>query len=171
MRVENKRLGMERFMCFTALYFVCQVFCSKSLKFGTSIAFVDPVTVQLPPFSILSAMFTGSCGPPEKLNLPFVLRSNILRMIVLYHCTLWSAITLSLSPEIYHRVWRTWHLIACSVSIGSYVIYLIRLLSVQCSTAVIQLSWVTSRITHSNFQMYSVIVQYETGFFQQVWGN
>ena len=32
--------------------------------------------------SILSAMFTGACGPPEKLSLALVLRSCVLRMIV-----------------------------------------------------------------------------------------
>ena len=37
----------------------------KSLKFfGTSIASLDPETVQLPAFYILSTMFTGACGPP-----------------------------------------------------------------------------------------------------------
>ena len=55
----------------------------KSLKFfWTSIASLDPETVQLPAFSILSAMFTGACGPPEKLSLALVQRSYVLRMIV-----------------------------------------------------------------------------------------
>ena len=46
--------------------------CCKSLKFfRTSIASLDPETVELPAFSILSAMFTGACGPPEKLSLAF----------------------------------------------------------------------------------------------------
>ena len=38
----------------------------------------------LPTFtsSILSAMFTGACGPPEKLSLALVPRSYVLRMIV-----------------------------------------------------------------------------------------
>ena len=53
---------------FAALY--CAIFRTpsfrKSLKFfGTSIASLDPETIQLPAFSILSAMFTGVCGPPE----------------------------------------------------------------------------------------------------------
>ena len=53
----------------------------KSLKFfGTSIASLDPETVQLPAFSMLSAMFTGACGPPEKLSLALGARSNVLRM-------------------------------------------------------------------------------------------
>ena len=66
------------------------VFCAvlrssfyKSLKFlETSIASLDPESVQLPAFSILSAMFTGACGPPEKLSLALVPRSCVLRMIV-----------------------------------------------------------------------------------------
>ena len=32
--------------------------------------------------STLSAMFTGACGPPEKLSLALVPRSHVLRMIV-----------------------------------------------------------------------------------------
>ena len=59
---------------FTALYFVLQVF--KSLKsFGTSIASLDPETVELPASSI-------PCGPTEKLSLALVPRLDILRMIV-----------------------------------------------------------------------------------------
>ena len=59
----------------TMLYFICQVFY-KSLKFfGNSIASLDPETVQLPAFSILSAMLTEACGPPEKLSLALVQRS------------------------------------------------------------------------------------------------
>ena len=55
----------------------------KSLKFfGTSIASLDPETIQLPAFSILSAMFIGACGPTEKLSLALAPRSNVLRMIV-----------------------------------------------------------------------------------------
>ena len=57
-------------------------FC-KSLKFfGTYITSLDPETVQLPAFSILSAMFTGVCGPLEKLSLALVPRLNVLHMIV-----------------------------------------------------------------------------------------
>ena len=70
---------------FAALYYA--MFCTpsfrKSLKFfGTSITSLDPETVELPAFYILSAMFTGACGPPEKLSLVLVPRSNVLRMIV-----------------------------------------------------------------------------------------
>ena len=62
----------------TVLYFA-----RKSLKFlGTSIASLDTETVQLPAFSILSAMFTGVCGPPEKLSLALVQCLNVLRMIM-----------------------------------------------------------------------------------------
>ena len=57
---------------FAALY--CVIFRTpsfrKSLKFfGTHIASLDPETVELPAFSILSAMFAGACGPPGKLSL------------------------------------------------------------------------------------------------------
>ena len=55
----------------------------KSLKFfRTSIASLDPETVQLLAFSILSAMFTGACGPPEKLSLALALLLNVLYRIV-----------------------------------------------------------------------------------------
>ena len=68
---------------FAALY--CAIFLTpsfrKSLKFfGTSIASLDPETVQLPVFSVLSAMFTGACGPPEKLSLALVQRSYDTKM-------------------------------------------------------------------------------------------
>ena len=71
---------------FPVLY--CAIFRSlgfrKSLKlFGTSITSLDPETVQLPAFSILSAMFKGACGPPEKLSVAVVPRSNVLRMIMI----------------------------------------------------------------------------------------
>ena len=82
MSVEKKPAGNGTF---AVLY--CAIFRTprfrKSLKFfGTSIASLDPETVQLPAFSILSAMFTGGRGPPEKISLPLVLRLNVLRMIV-----------------------------------------------------------------------------------------
>ena len=55
----------------------------KSLKFfGTAIASLDSETVQLPVFYIPSAMFTGACGPPEKLSLALAPSSYVLRMIV-----------------------------------------------------------------------------------------
>ena len=54
----------------------------ESLFFGTSIASLDPETVEQPAFYILSAMFTGACGPSEKQSLVLVPRSNVLRMIV-----------------------------------------------------------------------------------------
>ena len=57
-------------------------FISYAKFFGTSVASLDPETVQLPAFSILSAMFTGACGPPEKISLALAPRSNVLRMIV-----------------------------------------------------------------------------------------
>ena len=60
---------------FAALYctiFRTQSFC-KSLKFfRTSNVSLDPETVQLSVFYILSAMFTGACGPSEKLSLALV---------------------------------------------------------------------------------------------------
>ena len=70
---------------FGALY--CAIFRTprfcKSLKFlGTPIASLAPETVRLPTFSILFAMFTGTCGPPEKLSLALVVLSIVLRKIV-----------------------------------------------------------------------------------------
>ena len=67
----------KRLLRCTALYF------RQSFKFfGTSIASLDPETVKVLAFYILSAMFTGACGPPEKLSLALVPLSNVLRMIV-----------------------------------------------------------------------------------------
>ena len=70
---------------FGALY--CAIFRTprfrKFLKFlGTPIASLAPETVRLPAFSILFAMFTGTCGPPEKLSLALVVLSINLRKIV-----------------------------------------------------------------------------------------
>ena len=42
---------------------------------------LDPETVQLSAFYIPSAVFTGACGPPEKLSLTLVPCSNVLHMI------------------------------------------------------------------------------------------
>ena len=66
----------------------CAIFRTRSFRkslnfFGTSITSLDPETVQLPAFSILSAMFTGACGPPEKLSLALLPRLHVLRMIVI----------------------------------------------------------------------------------------
>ena len=44
----------------------------------TSYVFPPPTFTS----SILSAIFTGTCGPPEKLSLALVPRSHVLRMIV-----------------------------------------------------------------------------------------
>ena len=68
---------------FAALY--CAIFCMpsihKSLKcLDFHNASLDPETVQLAAFFILSIMFTGVCGPPEKLSLALVL--NVMRMNV-----------------------------------------------------------------------------------------
>ena len=55
----------------------------KSLRFfGTSITSLDPETFQVRAFYMLSAMFTGACGPPEKLSLTLVQHSNVLYMTV-----------------------------------------------------------------------------------------
>ena len=74
----NAGNGMFAVLC-CAIYFVLQ-----SLKYihRTSIASLDPETIGLPAFSILSTMFTRACGPPEKLSLALVARSNVLRMTV-----------------------------------------------------------------------------------------
>ena len=66
-----------------ALY--CAIFRTPSFRksfkfFGTAIAILDPETVQSPACSILSAMFTGACGPPEAK--PRFRAANVLLMIV-----------------------------------------------------------------------------------------
>ena len=62
----------------------------KSLKFlGTPIASLDQETVQLSAFFILSAMFTGVCGPPEKLSLALAPRLYVLRMITRLFVPVW----------------------------------------------------------------------------------
>ena len=90
----------------------------KSLKFfGTSIASLDPETVELPAFNILSAMFTGACGPPKKLSLTLVSRSNILGLIVKFAYTALAKLTyvlsviqskLCLRHLLYHRLMKGW---------------------------------------------------------------
>ena len=83
MRVEKNAVNgiLETFAPLYTLFHTPRF--RKFLKFfRTSIASLDPETVQLPAFSILSTMFTGACGLPEKLSLALVPRSNVLRMIV-----------------------------------------------------------------------------------------
>ena len=72
---------MTRLLRCTALHFVSQVFANPWSSSGLPSP-LDPETVQLLAFSILSAMFTGVCGPLEKLGLALVPRSNVLRMTV-----------------------------------------------------------------------------------------
>ena len=72
---------MARLLRCTALYFVRQV--SQIFEvlrdfhrlFGSR-------NSRILAFSILSAIFTGACGPPEKLSLALVPCSNVLRMTV-----------------------------------------------------------------------------------------
>ena len=83
--VEKNPAGNGILGKLAALY--CVIFRTpsfrKSLKFfGTSIASLVPETFQLPAFSILSTMFTGACGSPEKLSLALVSRLYVLCMIV-----------------------------------------------------------------------------------------
>ena len=72
-------------------HFFCTVLCCISYArffykffklFRTSMASLDPETVQLLTFYILSAMFTGMGGPAERLSLALVPCSNVLSMIV-----------------------------------------------------------------------------------------
>ena len=74
---------LETFAIYCNSYAIC---FHKSLTFfRASIASLDPETVELPPFSILSAMFTGGSGPPEKLSLApgfGTTPENVLCMIV-----------------------------------------------------------------------------------------
>ena len=62
----KKTQEMERWLsCKYCAIFRKTSFC-KSLKFfRTSIASLDPETVRLPAFAILSAIFTGTCVPPR----------------------------------------------------------------------------------------------------------
>ena len=83
--VGEKIAGKGILETFAPLYYA--IFRTPSLRkflkfFGNSIASLDLETVQLPSFSILSAMFTGACGPPEKLRLALMSCSNVLCMIV-----------------------------------------------------------------------------------------
>ena len=77
----GKKAGNGTFAALCCVIFHTPSFCQSLKFFGTSIISLDPETVQLPAFYILSAMFTGACGPPEKLSLTLVLRSDILCMI------------------------------------------------------------------------------------------
>ena len=63
-----------------------QALFANSKFFLTSIASLDPETVELPAFYMLPAMFTGARGPLEKLSLALVPR---MRMIMkLAYCLL-----------------------------------------------------------------------------------
>ena len=85
---------------FAVLY--CTIFCTPSFQnSGTSIASLDPKTVQLLALSTLSAMFTGACGLPEKLSFALVLHLNVIHMTakptlstlaVIQFCTLTSIV-------------------------------------------------------------------------------
>ena len=83
MDVSGQNTGNDTF---SVLY--CARFCIPSFHksvelFGTSIASLDPETVELPAFSILSAMFYRSVWPVlEKLNLALMPCLNVLHMIV-----------------------------------------------------------------------------------------
>ena len=85
MSVEKKNKVndiLEILVVLNCAIFPTPSFLNKFLKFfRTSTVSLDPETVELPTFSTLSAMFTGACGPPEKLSLALVPRSNVLRMI------------------------------------------------------------------------------------------
>ena len=80
---KKRRKWHSRNVCSAVLRYISYAKFRKSLTlFGTSIASLDPETVQLLAFSILSAMFTGTCDPPEKLSLALVPPLNVLRMTV-----------------------------------------------------------------------------------------
>ena len=72
-----------RLLYCTALYSVRPVFPNawRSLGFPSPL-WIQKQTTYRHIFSILSAMCTGACGPPEKLSLALVARSHFLRMIV-----------------------------------------------------------------------------------------
>ena len=85
---------------------------SLILKFlRTSVASPDPQTV---------CMFTGACGPPEKLSLALVLRSNVLRMTVeLAYWLVGSSFDRWSALATFCRRWWAWfiHTRVCLVSV------------------------------------------------------
>ena len=92
MSIEKKTAGNGTFAALYCAIFGTPGFCKSSMFFETSIASLDKKTKQnnnnnnkqskYRPFYILSTMFTGACGPPEKLSLALMPRSYALRMIV-----------------------------------------------------------------------------------------
>ena len=60
--------------------FCMSCFCKSLEFFGTSIPSLDPETVQLPTFSIISALFTGACAPPEKLSLTLEHSAHLVKL-------------------------------------------------------------------------------------------
>ena len=81
--VGGENYGKWQVCCAVLRYIFRTSSFRKSLKFfGTSIASLDPETVDLPAFYILFVTFTGACGPPEKLSLALAPRSIVLHTIV-----------------------------------------------------------------------------------------
>ena len=79
----EKNAGNGMFATLYAALYFCAPSFKKSLKFfRTSIASLNPETVELPSFYMLSTMFKGARGPPEKVSLTLAPHSNILRVIV-----------------------------------------------------------------------------------------
>ena len=84
---EKRRKWHSRNVCSAVLRYISYTTFSQILEvLRVFLASLDPETVQLPAFYMLSAMFTGACGPPEKLSLALVPRLNVLRMIVKLAC-------------------------------------------------------------------------------------
>ena len=79
---RRKWHSRKRLLRCTALYFIRQVFSLRDFHrlFGSR---NSPTT----------DMFTGACGPPEKLSLALVPRSNVVRMILKLAFLVFSRIT------------------------------------------------------------------------------
>ena len=80
--VGGKKLGNGTFAVLYCTIFRTPSFCKSFKFFGPPIAPLDPETIDLPAFYILSTMFTVARGPPEKVSLALVQRSNVLRVIL-----------------------------------------------------------------------------------------
>ena len=103
---EKRRKWHSRHVCSTVLCYILDATFSQILEVLRDFhRLLDPETVQLPAFSILSAMFTGTCGPPEKLSTVLQCSGHdcetLLKFTVSHAdpCTLTKETTVSTSAE------------------------------------------------------------------------
>ena len=81
MYVSGQNTGNDTFSVLYCARFRIPSFHKSVELFGTSIASLDPETVELPAFSILSAMFYRSVWPAREAK-PLMPCLNVLHMIV-----------------------------------------------------------------------------------------